>query len=136
MTGRPTLYCAEQADEIIARLENGETLRAICREEGQPARKTFMQWVLDDRDGLSARYARAREQGYDEMAEDMLDISDGGDDDVQRSRLRVDARKWFLSKMRPDRYGTKITVETPEAPKTREALLAEIEAAKKDAGIE
>ena len=30
---------------------------------------------------------------------------------IQRSRLRVDTRKWILSKMVPKKYGTKVTAE-------------------------
>ena len=44
------------------------------------------------------------------MADELLDIADG-DGDVQRDRLRVDTRKWILSKLVPKKYGNKVTAE-------------------------
>lgn len=32
-------------------------------------------------------------------------------DHVQRSRLRIDARKWMLGKMQPKKYGDKLELE-------------------------
>jgi hypothetical protein len=85
--------------------------------------------VLDDsgniiEHGFYDQYTRARDIGLDMMADDLLDISDDSDQDwvdvedkngnirrmldkeaVMRSRLRVDTRKWYLSKMAPKRYG-------------------------------
>ena len=31
---------------------------------------------------------------------------------IQRSRLRVDTRKWYLSKLNPKKYGDKVDVTT------------------------
>lgn len=65
-------------------------------------------------------YARAREARADKMAEEILEIADESRYDtivdkegnermdseyVQRSKLRVDSRKWLASKMFPKRYG-------------------------------
>lgn len=70
-------------------------------------------------------YARAREARADKLAEDILTISDDGANDtmvdehgkkvvnqdvIQRSRLRVDSRKWLASKMLPKKYGEKLDV--------------------------
>jgi hypothetical protein len=48
--------------------------------------------------------------GWDKVAEDIIDISDDKLGDPQRDRLRVDARKWLLSKMLPKKYGDKLDV--------------------------
>lgn len=60
------------------------------------------------------------------MAEDTVNIADDGRSDtyidadgvkrtdqdvIARSRLRVDARKWYASKLAPKKYGDKITQE-------------------------
>ena len=39
-----------------------------------------------------------------------MEIADGGGD-VQRDRLRVDTRKWLMSKLHPERYGDKTKLE-------------------------
>ena len=44
------------------------------------------------------------------MADELLDIADA-DGDTHRDRLRVDTRKWILSKLVPKKYGTKVTAE-------------------------
>lgn len=125
--GRPTKYTLKVADEICRRLALGETLNQICRDGHMPARPTVIDWVLQDRDGFSDKYARAREQLYEHWADETVEISDDSANDwmereygagrkervvdnecVQRSRLRVDTRKWLLSKLLPKKYGDKI----------------------------
>lgn len=124
--GRPSGYCAELARDICLLLAEGKSLRRICTEERFPSESTVRGWVVDDREGFSAQYARAKEMGLHSMAEETIEIADDGANDtytkedgsegvnsdvVQRSRLRVDARKWFLSKMMPKVYGDKVTQE-------------------------
>jgi hypothetical protein len=94
-----------------------------------PAESTVRDWVVSNRDGFSAKYAQAREAGYLKIADELLDIADDGRNDweeretrgstyialnkeaVERSKLRVETRKWLLSKMLPKVYGDKITNE-------------------------
>lgn len=126
--GRPSTYSADVASEICSRLAEGESLRAICRSEGMPAESTVRGWVIDNVDGFSAQYARARDLGLDCMAEELLEIADTPQsgvkvknadgrvetiegDMIEHRRLRVDSRKWFLSKLAPKRYGDKVTQE-------------------------
>lgn len=127
MTGRPSTYSRAVADEICRRMAEGESLNEICRSEDFPAASTVRGWVMDDRDGLSARYARARELQAETWADEIVEIADNGLNDWQertlpngstvelpdheyitRSRLRVDTRKWLLSKLRPGMYGDKV----------------------------
>jgi hypothetical protein len=128
MTGRPSTYSQEIADEVCRRLEGGESLRAICRDEGRPHESTVRLWALDDREGFAARYARARELQYYAIADELLEIADDGRNDwmqrrgderggwelngehIQRSRVRLDTRKWLLSKMLPKVYGDRTEV--------------------------
>ena len=124
--GRPCTYNAETAREICELLAEGLTLREVCRKEGMPPESTVRLWALDDREGFSAQYARAREIGYHSMADEILEISDDANNDwmerngeesdgwqingehIQRSRLRVDSRKWMVGKALPKIYGDKI----------------------------
>ncbi len=121
--GRQTLYTQKIADLICAGLAEGKTLRQVCADEAVPIESTVRGWVVDDREGFAAQYTRAREIGYHMMADDLLGIADDGTNDyvntedgerlnaehVQRSRLRLDTRKWLLSKALPKIYGDKIT---------------------------
>lgn len=45
------------------------------------------------------------------MAEEILSISDDPNEDPQSRRVRVDARKWLMSKWAPKKYGDKLEVE-------------------------
>jgi Bacteriophage Sf6, terminase small subunit-like len=129
MTGRPSTYSQEIADEVCRRLAGGESLRAICRDEGIPDESTVRLWALDDREGFAAQYARAREVQFLAIADELLEIADDGRNDwmeregkderggcelngehIQRSRVRIDTRKWMLSKMLPKVYGDKTEV--------------------------
>lgn len=113
--GRPSLYTPEIAEAICDGLRSGLSLRQVCSEKGMPSAVTVLDWVKENREGFSDHYARAREIGYLTIADDILDIADGGLDpsleDVARDRLRVDTRKWMLSKVLPKIYGDKTTVE-------------------------
>lgn len=127
--GRPSLYAEEVAIEICARLAEGEGLRSICRDEGMPAPSTVIGWVLENREGFSERYAKAKEVATHLLAEELVEIADDKSFDtiqsqdgrdmpnsewIARSRLRVDARKWVLSKLMAKKYGDKLTIPENE----------------------
>jgi hypothetical protein len=133
--GRPTLYSDEIGTLICERLAAGETLRTICWDETLPSESTVRRWALDEAHPFSAQYARARIIGYHTMADEVLDVADDGRNDwverrkedgstyvalngenIQRSRLRVDTRKWLLSKALPKIYGDKTIVEGGDTP--------------------
>ena len=59
---------------------------------------------------FAEQYARAREVQAETLADEIVSIADE-DGDPQRQRLRVDARKWVASKLKPKRYGDKVTNE-------------------------
>ena len=122
--GRPSTYNQETAAEICQRIAEGETLRKICASEGMPVMSTIFAWLAEHEE-FSKQYAKAREVQQEQMAEEILEISDDGRNDtytdengnertnsevVARSRLRVDARKWLLSKMAPKKYGDRLDV--------------------------
>jgi hypothetical protein len=129
MAGRPSLYTREISDKICEGIANGRTLNQICREPGMPARPTVMAWVLGDVDGISDRYARARDLMLEHWAEEVIDIAEDGTNDwvekqyksgvqvvldrehVSRSDLRINSRRWLLSKLKPEKYGERVTVK-------------------------
>lgn len=118
--GRPSLYSEELAERICSGLKEGKTLRAVCREPGMPDARTVRDWAANKDHPFSPQYTRAREIGYHAMADELLEIADDDSGDVTvdgegnerlngefaaRSRLRVDTRKWLLSKALPKIYG-------------------------------
>lgn len=105
--GRPSKFTQALADRICERLAAGETLRAVCRDDGMPAPQTVIRWTRD-REGFSEQYAKAREAGYALMADHLTEIADDKTGDPARDRLRLDTRKWLLSKALPKVYGDKI----------------------------
>lgn len=123
--GRPGEFTQEVADLICAGLMEGYSLRKICASDEMPACSTVYKWLIENQ-SFSEQYTRAREVQADVMADEIIDISDDGsndtyeDDDghkktdydvIARSRLRVDSRKWIASKLKPKKYGDKVTAE-------------------------
>lgn len=136
-TGRPSAFTEKTADIICERIKHGESLRAICRDDGMPSQSMVFRW-LETNLIFREQYARAREVQADTLVDEILEISDNATNDwmarrsesekgagvnsgwvlngehVQRSRLRVDSRKWFASKVAPKKYGDKIEHTGPE----------------------
>ena len=121
--GSAPVYSEELAELICDRLATGESLYAICKTPGMPGEKTVRGWA-ETRPAFATKYARAREFGYDSIAEQIIALSDqefGGPDGfvdngkVQAARLQTDSRRWFLSKLMPKRYGDKIVQEVQGA---------------------
>lgn len=94
------------ADEICLRLAEGKSLRSVCSDSEMPDPSTVLRWTDSD-PVFALQYARARETGYRLLADEILEIADG-DEMADHKRVRVDARKWMLSKMLPKVYGDKV----------------------------
>ena len=119
--GRPVTFNADVADEILLRIAEGESLLSVCRSPGMPPHSTVCGWVVDDREGFADRYARARRLCAERWSAEVLALADespavspdGRVDSaaVQHQRLRVDARKWLLSKIVPRVYGDRVAVD-------------------------
>lgn len=94
--------------ELLSRIADGDSLRTIAKDARMPAPSTFMDWVRKDPE-LAERYARAREIGMDAIGEEILEIVDSSTPETAvRDRLRYDARRWYLSKLAPKKYGEKV----------------------------
>jgi len=131
--GRPTILDDDLADTICRRLAHGESLRSICRDDAMPDISTVLEWVVNSKneaqEKFSKQYAKAREAQAEYLADEINDIADDGSNDwieretekrniveqvngevVARSRLRVDTRKWYLSKVLPKKYGERLVM--------------------------
>jgi hypothetical protein len=129
-------YTDEMADKICDGLAEGRSLRSICCDPEMPAQSTVFRWLADpDRATFREQYARAREAQADALFDEMLDIADDGSNDwmerkrqdgsteevlnhehIQRSKLRVDARKWMASKLNARVYGDKLDLTSGNEP--------------------
>ena len=137
MSGRPTIYSDALVASILERLADGESLRTICADDAMPARATVFNWLASN-ENFAKQYRVAREAQADALFDELLDIADDGTNDwmerknadgqnigwqengeaLRRSVLRVDARKWIVSKLLPKKYGDRVTnvVEGGDTP--------------------
>lgn len=121
--GRPTTYTQELADAICVMLSDGKSLRTVCIQKGMPDKSTVFVWLRTHKE-FQDQYARAKEEGADAMFEDLNDIADETHQIIksgaekksgafaQAQRLRIDTRKWYLSKVKPKKYGDKLDLTT------------------------
>ena len=111
-------YDAELAAKVLDLLAQSGSLRRVCRELGV-SRNSIIPWVVDNTEGFGDAYARAKEHGIDTLVEETLDIADDGSNDymetehgpalnsesIQRSKVRVETRRWLAERLAPRRYG-------------------------------
>lgn len=129
--GRPTKYTPALAEEICRRIAQGESVLKICRvSEHMPTSQTVYSWLLDtDKEDFQKLYTRAREIQAEVFHDELTEIADDSSNDyieteitegiigsqidhehINRSRLRVDTRKWIIARMNPRKYGDKVDV--------------------------
>jgi hypothetical protein len=116
---KPTDFTQELGDRICDRLLDGESLRRICMDPMMPKRVTVLKWLNLEVE-FAAQYAKAKELQVEALVDEILDIADDGSNDfmetqrgdvvyngdaVQRSRLRIESRRWVAAKLKPKKYG-------------------------------
>lgn len=120
------MFSQETADKICEIIStSNKSMRAIAAMDGMPALSTIMKWLSENK-LFSEQYARSKELQADFLAEEILEIADDSSNDtidseygpqenkewVNRSKLRVDARKWVAAKLRPKKYSEKVDITT------------------------
>jgi hypothetical protein len=127
--GRPTKYSEKVVLKLCKEIAtSSKSLRTICELDEMPSVQTILTWLRDNPEFL-ARYTQAKEMQADFMIEEMIEIADDGTNDfmtitkgsqtyniedkevTNRSRLRVDTRKWIASKLKPKKYADRLTTE-------------------------
>jgi hypothetical protein len=126
--GRPSSYSQEIADRICSELAEGKSMRAVCKADGMPSMQTVFSWLRTLPTFLE-QYTRAKDEAADALVDEMLDIADEATNDwmevhdkdnpgyrlngeaINRSRLRVDTRKWIAAKLKPKKYGERVQAE-------------------------
>lgn len=127
--GRPSKFTQAIADRFCAGISSGYSMRTVCKPDDMPAIQTIYNWFSKYPKFLE-QYAHATQERAEAMHEDILDIADDGSNDwmeihrgdwtgwvtngeaLQRSRLRVETRKWLMEKMKPKKYGAKLDLTT------------------------
>jgi len=124
-------FSAEERNKIVSDIcnliANGLSLRkALKTQENKIDSTTFYSWLDDPEDNnlKATQYARACEERTEVLADEIIEIADFTENDtistekgdipdnewINRSKLRVDTRKWLMSKMNPKKYADKIDV--------------------------
>lgn len=133
--GRPTIFTEDLADQICALLAMGKSMRKVCALDSMPDMATVFRWLRVNKE-FCKQYEKAKQEAADYYADEMVDIADDEasseviidgvpvlDPDtgkpykvvtatgVQHARLRVDTRKWIAAKLKPKKYGDRVTNE-------------------------
>lgn len=131
--GRPTDYTLDLSDLICARLSEGESMRSVCRDDAMPVLTTIFRW-LREKPEFKQQYDIAKEESAESHADQMIDIADNevsqpvmedglpvmvdgkvvmkvDQTAIAHAKLRIDTRKWAASKLKPKKYGDRITTE-------------------------
>lgn len=129
--GRPSKYTDKLADKICQMIAEGQSVRSICKKKDMISMQTFFRWLREN-EKFREQYAHACEERSYRHAEEIIEIADDATNDymeehdesgnltgyklngenIQRSRLRVDTRKWLMSKLNPKVYGDKLDMTT------------------------
>ncbi len=127
--GRP-LTTSSQKDLLLKLIgTTSKGLETIYQEnKGKvPSPSTVMEYLAKDKE-FSDRYARAREDQAEIIADEMISIADNCTDDVtilkvlddqpgkevinhsaiNRAKLQIETRKWIISKLKPKKYGAQV----------------------------
>lgn len=136
--GRPSTYSQELATEICNAIScSSKGIKKLKKENPHwPAESTIFIW-LSMHASFSEQYARAKVYQVESLVDDILEIADDTSNDyvenadgvlivnhenIQRSKLRIDTRKWLAAKLCPRLYGDKAT-DKPQVESLLETLI-------------
>jgi len=121
----PVPVTPEVMETIADHMAAGWSLRQVCKLDGMPTHAAIIQAARKDPDGIGKLYREDRENLFAYWAEEIVDIADDSKNDfmerehgpvvnqeaINRSRVRIDVRKWLLTKLKPTEYGDKTQIE-------------------------
>ena len=126
------LYTDAIARQICERIMQGQSLKKVCADPRMPSMRTVCRWFADPRliDFREMYYFSRRIQAEmrvdeifeiaDDTSKDWKETFDKNGDFVemvanteaiQRSRVRIDTRKWYAARLIPRLYGDKKEIE-------------------------
>jgi len=101
-------------ERVIENLEQGLSVSRTLNEDPRCIDKgKFLRWVNRDKDRL-AQFEEAKKNGTLVMEDEIIEIADAENsaEDVQRSSLRIEARKFKMKAWNRERYGDKQQIDT------------------------
>jgi hypothetical protein len=128
--GVPSVWYTEYlVVRLVKMIAQGYTLRQISNMKGMPELNIMLKWYAEKPE-FRQRIEKAKTELVERFAEDILDIADDSANDymvrvarngeeirtvdhenVNRSKLRIETRKWLMSKLRPERYGDNMKID-------------------------
>ncbi len=152
--GKGRSFDIDKFDYVIEQMYEGRSARSVFKHEEPsdaalaPAERSFYKWLSDSRlnatHDLANRYDTAQLGRSYRIFDEMLEIADDGTNDwmesvdgaggvlyklngehVQRSRLRIDTRKWVLGRMHPKKFADR-PEKHEETGRTREIVEVEL----------
>lgn len=124
-------YSDAIARKICEKLMQCKSLKEICKDPRMPSKNRVIKWLADPRlTEFREMYYYARRVAAEIHIDEIFEIADDGSNDwkakydkdgelidmvpdneaIQRSRVRIDTRKWYASKMVPRIYGDKAEI--------------------------
>lgn len=104
----------ELEEKILSQLEDGISLRNVCKQDDMPSRRTILRWQRENKNDFGSKCARARESAGELAADELDEINLL----VLTGELKPDAAKvissnkqWKASKLSPRTYGDKQHLE-------------------------
>lgn len=94
-------------DSVLLKVATGTPLKVVLEEDIRGfSYVDFMKWVRGNEKRLQLFYD-AQELSTEIMASDCIEIADGlkCDEDIQRSKLRIDTRMKFIERWNRKRFG-------------------------------
>lgn len=147
--GRPNSYNAIMAEAICDEIATGRSVLQITQDQAYPSERTIYRW-LEHSDEFRQKYARAREFQAEHYASEIVALADtpvearkivikadGSEeitigDAVERTKVQIDARKWYASKLAPKKYGDRLEqfISGPDGAPIQHAIQIEFVKAK------
>lgn len=146
-------YTPEKARAICKRIMRKESLTSIAKDPRMPCMDTIISWLADPRlADFREMYYFARRVQAEVYIDEIFEIADDTRDDwtevtdkegnflkyvpnneaIQRSRVRIDTRKWYAGQMVPRIYGKRLDVQHDVTGDLKELLES---ASNKDTGL-
>ena len=130
--GKSSKYTPAIANKICERLMQKQSLEQICKDPRMPSIRTVTSWLANPKMvEFREQYYYARRVQAELRVDEIFEIADDQTNDwekvynkegelidikpnneaIQRSRVRIDTRKWYASKMVPRIYGDTVNHE-------------------------
>lgn len=119
-------WTPELEHSVLSDIESGLSLRATG--ENYKISASAIIRHIQDSEVFAKQYARAKDIQLERMADEMLTIADSADKDTANAiRVRVDTRKWLLSKLVPKKYGDRVEqfISGPDGAPIQAAITVE-----------